>query len=333
MTGQGKSNGAIVARIAYHDGVRVPDATGPGIDDGHSCDLLWVALENPSRQDMVGVTAEFGLPDFAVGEAVRAHQRPKVERHGQIVSVVLKPVHYVDSHEVVEVTEITLFLGPQFVVTVRHGETDVLRRVIEDLDDPAPAPEGPFDVLARVATLVVEGYETALDGLNVDVDEIEEAVFVPGEADHSERIYKLKREVSEFRRAVAPLVRVLERLADDLCPDPALTEQFRGSHDHLMRVADLLDGIDRLLTDVLQANVARVTALHSAIAIRQNEDMRKISAWAAIALVPTAVAGIYGMNFEHMPELKWRAGYPLAIGVIVLICSLLYRTFRRNEWL
>jgi magnesium transporter len=328
-----ETNGAIVARIAYRDGVRVPHATGPGIDDGNSCDLLWVALENPSRHDMVGVTAEFGLPDFAVAEAVRAHQRPKLERHGDIASVVLKPVHYVDSHEVVEVTEVTLFLGPQFVVTVRHGETDILQRVIADLDDPEPAPEDPFDVLCRVATLVVAGYELALDGLNVDVDEIEEAVFAAGEADHSERIYKLKREVAEFRRAVTPLIRVLERLADDLCTDPTLTERFRSSHDHLLRVADMLDGIDRLLTDVLQANVARVTAIQSAIALRQNEDMRKISAWAAIALVPTAVAGIYGMNFEHMPELKWRLGYPMALAFIVFVCSALYRTFRRNDWL
>jgi magnesium transporter len=327
------SNGAVVARIAYHEGVRVPHATGPGIDDGTVCDLLFVALENPSPQDMVGVTAEFGLPDFAVAEAVRAHQRPKLERHGEVASVVLKPVHYVDSHEVVEITEVTLFLGPRFVVTVRHGETDVLRRVIDELDDPAPAPQSPWEVLAVVARLVVEGYEAALDGLNVDVDEIEEAVFAPGEFDHSERIYKLKREVAEFRRAVAPLVRVLERLADELCPEPQLTGQFRSSHDHLFRVAELLEGIDRLLTDVLQANVARVTAVQSAIAIRQNEDMRKISAWAAIALVPTAVAGIYGMNFEHMPELKWRFGYPLAIGFIIVVCSLLYRTFRHNEWL
>jgi len=326
------SNGAIVARLAYAEGVRVPHATGPGIDDGTSCDLLWVALENPSPQDMVGVTAEFGLPDFAVAEAVRAHQRPKVERHGDIASVVLKPVHYVDSHEVVEITELTLFLGPRFVVTVRHGETDVLRQVIDELDDPAPAPESPLEVLAIVARLVVEGYEAALDGLNVDVDEIEEAVFAPGEADHAERIYKLKREVAEFRRAVVPLVRVLERLADD-CPEPRQSGRFRSLHDHVFRVADLLEGIDRLLSDVLQANVARVTAIQSSIAIRQNEDMRKISAWAAIALVPTAVAGIYGMNFDHMPELRWRFGYPLAIGVIVVVCSLLYRTFRRNEWL
>jgi magnesium transporter len=326
------SDGAIVARIAYSEGIRVPDGTGPGIDDGIACDLVWVALENPAPGDMVGVTAEFGLPDFAVAEAVRAHQRPKLDKHGEIASVVLKPVHYVDSHEVVEVTEITLFLGPRFVVTVRHGETDVLRRVIAEMDDPAPAPESPFEVLARVAALVVEGYEAALDGLNVDVDEIEEAVFAPGEADHSERIYKLKREVAEFRRAIAPLVRVLERLAED-CPDHRLSRQFRSQHDHLLRVVDLLEGIDRLLSDVLAANVARVTAIQSSIALQQNEDMRKISAWAAIALVPTAVAGIYGMNFEHMPELRWRFGYPLAIAFIVTVCSLLYRTFRRNEWL
>jgi magnesium transporter len=326
------SNGALIARIAYHKGERVPHGTGPGIDDGLSCDLVWVALENPSPGDMVDVTAEFGLPDFAVAEAVRAHQRPKLEKHGEVASVVLKPVHYVDSHEVVEVTEITLFLGPQFVVTVRHGESDVLRRVIEEMDDPAPVPEGPFEVLARVSAVVVEGYEMALEGLNVDVDEIEEAVFAPGEADHSERIYKLKREVAEFRRAIAPLVRVLERLGED-CPDASLAGTFHSLHNHLFRVVDLLEGIDRLLSDVLQANVARVTAIQSSIALQQNEDMRKISAWAAIALVPTAVAGIYGMNFEHMPELKWHFGYPLAIAVIVIVCSLLYRTFRRNDWL
>jgi magnesium transporter len=243
------------------------------------------------------------------------------------------------------VTELAIFLGPNFVVTVRHGESDVLHRVRAELDagNEKLLKHGPTGVLYRTADLVVDGYEEAIEFINEDVDEIETQVFgSPDAADHSERIYKLKREIAEFRRAVLPLAAPLQRLSEGSVPgiDPSAEPYFRDVHDHVMRAADAIEGHDRLLSDVLQADLARVTARQSELAVRQteisvrqNEDMRKISAWAAIALVPTAIAGIYGMNFEHMPELTWTWGYPAVLTVMLLVCLLLYRTFRRNSWL
>ena len=219
----------------------------------------------------------------------------------------------------------------------------------EDVSPPAPdpgsvatAPVSPT-ILYRVVDLVVDGYEDAIDAINDDVDEIETQVFSDEEAGgHSQRIYKLKREIAEFRRAVQPLATPLGRLADGDVPGVGqeAAVYFRDVHDHVLRAADAIEGHDRLLSDVLQADLARasvrqaeIATKQSEVAVRQNEDMRKISAWAAIALVPTAIAGIYGMNFDHMPELRWRYGYPLVVAVIAAVCLGLHRLFRRNGWL
>jgi magnesium transporter len=307
--------------------------------------FVWIGLQQPSTEDIADVAKEFSLPPLAVEDAVKAHQRPKLEVYGDVLFVVLKPVRYVDHDEVVDVTEVAIFVGPNFVVTVRHGESDVLRRVREELDAGSSklTEHGPVGVLYRTSDLVVDGYEEAIDYINEDVDDIEIQVFgSPDGADHSERIYKLKREIAEFRRAVLPLATPLERLAETSVPgvDEAVAVYFRDVHDHVLRAADAIEGHDRLLSDVLQAALARVTARQSEIAVaqndtavRQNEDMRKISAWAAIALVPTAIAGIYGMNFHYMPELRWHYGYFMALGVMGTACYVLYRLFRRNGWL
>lgn len=324
----------------YTRGRRVPGRVplrqaggAAGATDGY----VWVGLREPTTADIAEVAAEFRLPALAVDDAVNAHQRPKLEVYDDVVFVVLKPVRYVDHVEVVEITEIAMFLRPHAAVTVRHGEGGVLRAVRAELDAGVPPEEdfGPAGVLYRTADRVVDAYEVALEHINVDVDEIEGQVFGPGEDDHAERIYKLKQEVAEFRRAMLPLVRPLERLAAGEVPHvPAAAEPyFRDVHDHLLRAVDAIEVIDRQLTDVLQANTARVTTGQSRVALRQNEDMRKISAWAAIALVPTAIAGIYGMNFDHMPELHWRYGYFVVLGVIAVACVALYRAFRRNRWL
>jgi magnesium transporter len=197
-------------------------------------------------------------------------------------------------------------------------------------------------VLYRAADLVVDGYEETINCINVDVDEIEEQVFSDDEGDHAQRIYKLKREVAEFRRAVLPLSAPLHRLATGAVPgiNKAASTYFRDVHDHVLRTADAIESHDRLLSDVLQADMSRLGVRQSQIALRQNEvaaqqnaDMRKISAWAAIALIPTAVAGIYGMNFDNMPELRWHYGYFAILGVIGMICLALYALFRRNGWL
>jgi magnesium transporter len=296
-----------------------------------------VGLQQPAAAQLEQVAAEYCLPALAVEDAVKAHQRPKLERYGDVLFMVLKPVRYLDRDEVIEVAELSVFLGPTFVVTVRHGRSTVLQQVRQQVEQ---APEdveqhGPVCVLYRTADLVVDHYEQALTSIDDDIAEIEQQVFSAEGGDSAERIYKLKREVLEFRRAVAPLAAPLEELAAGRVPGvpEAVAPYFRDIHDHVLRAADALDKQDKLLTDVLQANVARISVRQSAVAVRQNEDMRKISAWAAIALVPTAIAGIYGMNFENMPELRWEYGYFLVLAVIVTACVSLHRLFTRNGWL
>jgi magnesium transporter len=307
--------------------------------------FVWIGLQQPTAEDIAVVAAESALPALAVEDAVKAHQRPKLEVYDEVVFVVLKPVRYIDHEEVVEVSEIAIFVGRRFVVTVRHGHSTVLARVRAELDR-GPVDLlglGPTAVLYRAADLVVDGYEQTIEGINEDVDSIEAQVFsADDESEHARRIYDLKREVAEFRRAVLPLGTPLDRLANGGVPgiDKAAAPYFRDVYDHLLRSADAIEAHDRLLSDVLQADMSRLAVRQSQIAVRQNEvmarqneDMRKISAWAAIALVPTAVAGIYGMNFDNMPELRWQYGYFAVLAVIAGVCVGLYLLFRRNGWL
>jgi magnesium transporter len=296
----------------------------------------WIDLHEPDASGIAEVAERFGLPALAVEDAVKAHQRPKLEQYDDVTFVVLKPVRYVDHEEVVDVGEVALFVGDAFVVSVRHGDSDVISLVRAELDDGSDVFEhGPAAVLYRAADLVVDGYEATIESMNEDVDEIESQVFSVTDAAHAQRIYKLKREIAEFRRAVMPLVAPLEELVDGRVHHVpgSLAHSFRDVHDHLLRVVDTIEGYDRLLFDVLQANLARLSLRQGEIATRQNEDMRKISAWAAIGLLPTAVAGIYGMNFRHMPELRTRYGYFVVIFLIAVACVALYRNFRRKGWL
>ena len=298
--------------------------------------VVRVGLQQPTAADVETVAAQFSLPALAVEDAVKAHQRPKLERCGDVVFVVLKPVTYIDRQEVIQVSEVAIFLGQAFVVTVRHGSSTVLRDVRAQLEHgDETAPLGPMCVLYRAADQVVDEYERVIAAIDDDIAEIGSRVFSTESGDHAERIYELKREVLEFRRAVFPLAAPLSGLASGSVPGTPteLRPYFRDVHDHLLRAADTIDGEDRLLTDVLQANVARVSVQQSAVAVRQNEDMRKISAWAAIALVPTAIAGLYGMNFDDMPELRWEYGYFLVLGIIAGVCIALHRLFKHNGWL
>jgi magnesium transporter len=299
--------------------------------------FVWVGLQEPSLGEVEAIAGQFDLPALAVEDAVKAHQRPKLEVYDDILFAVIKPVRYVDSDEVVDVAEIAIFVGPRFVVSVTHGEADVLGQVRREIDAGRSelADLGSAGVLYRTADHVVDGYEEAIAGITLDVDEIESQVFSGADEDHTERIYKLKREVAEFRRAALPLDAPLKALSDGNVAGPPASSRpyFRDVHDHLLRARDAIEAIDRLLTDILQANLARVGVRQNAIAVRQNEDMRKISAWAAIALVPTAIAGIYGMNFDNMPELRWRYGYFAVLAVISTVCVVLHRLFKRNGWL
>jgi magnesium transporter len=292
--------------------------------------FVWIGLHDPEATEFERVAAAFGLHPLAVEDAIHAHQRPKLERYGDSIFVVLKPARYVDSNEVVELGQIMVFLGRDFVVTVRHGGNRELASVRRHLEaDPDRLAWGPAGVLHAIADRVVDDYDAVMRGLEEDIDEIEGAVFSGPQSTHAERIFKLKREVLDFRRAVEPLEEPLQTLAagvgDDML-DRRGDPYFRDVHDHVLRIADRLTGVDALLDSALSANVAQV-------GMRQNEDMRKISAWVAILAVPTMIAGIYGMNFEHMPELESAVGYPAVLATMALVCYLLYRNFKRRHWL
>ncbi|GAB6897297.1 magnesium/cobalt transporter CorA [Kineosporia succinea] len=301
--------------------------------------FVWIGLQNPDPEDVMHVAEEFRLPALAVEDAISAHQRAKLEVYEDLWFMVLRPVRYVDKDEIVDVEEIALFVGRHFLVSVRHGKTDVLTRVRKELDGGKleASQRGPIAVLHRIADLVVDEYAVVATSIDDDIAEIEQQVFGVREGDHTERIYKLKREVLEFRRAALPLGEPLLRLTQGSVPgmdqDKKARQYFRDVHDHIMRVTDEIERQDSLLSDVLQANVARLSVTQNDVAMRQNEDMRKISAWAAIGLVPTGIAGIYGMNFENMPELTWHYGYYFALSAIAGISVGLWALFKKNDWL
>jgi magnesium transporter len=291
--------------------------------------FVWIGLKEPSSDEFDSIKREFDLHELAVEDAIKAHQRPKVETYGDMVFFVIKTARYVDPEEVVELGEIAIFLGEGYIITVRHGEGTDLHPVRGNLESrPELLRCGPSAVLHAVLDRVVDDYQPAINGLARDIDEVEEEVFSASGTNPAQRIYKLKREVLEFNRATAPLLDPVDRLARGEYEQvhSQIQEYFRDVDDHLNRVHDQLEAMRDLLTSVLQANQAQVS-------VRQNEDMRKISAWVAIAAVPTMIAGIYGMNFEHMPELKWTFGYPLVLAVMLSICSFLYWRFRRSGWL
>jgi magnesium transporter len=336
----GTAPDSIVDCAAYRRGYRVggrldPDEALQLVREGEG-GFVWVGLHEPSEDELGEYADRFGLPSLAVEDAVHAHQRPKLERYGEQMFAVLKTAAYVDqgadsvAGDIVETGEVMVFLGADFVVTVRHGRhgrLTPLRAMLEQRPDLLA--HGPASVLYAVADRVVDDYLEVANAVQEDIDEVENAVFSgPRRRADAGRVYQLKREVLEFKRAVVPLVEPLRLLADGrlVHVDHAMQAHFRDVEDHLDRVVEHVEGFDVLLTSILQANLAAVT-------VQQNEDMRKISSWVAIAAVPTAVAGIYGMNFEHMPELRWTFGYPLVLCFMAVVCTLLYRGFRRNGWL
>jgi magnesium transporter len=299
--------------------------------------FVWIGLVEPTADEFDLIAEGFDLPELAIEDAIRAHQRPKLERYGGVTFAVVKPVHYVDHVEVVEVSELAIFLGDRFVIVVRHGDTTIPALVRTSLEaDPEMLQHGPPAVLHGILDKAVDQYLDVTAAIDEDLDEIEDQVFGddPG-SDHAERIYKLKREVQQFRRAVVPLVQPLTRLAEDEVPCiPAYSRPyFRDVEDHALRAAELIEAADALLTGVMQADLAQVTVEQNRVTVQQNADMRKISAWAAIALVPTAIAGLYGMNFDDMPALHTRFGFWVVVAGIGAVCVVLYRAFRRNRWL
>jgi magnesium transporter len=291
--------------------------------------FTWIGLYEPSEEEFASIQQEFSLHELAVEDAIQAHQRPKLELFDELVFLVLKTARYVDPDEVIELGEILIFVGENFIITVRHGSASSLEGVRASLEtEPDVLRHGPGAVLHAILDKVVDDYEPAISGLQQDIEEVEAEVFSPERSNPAERIYKLKREVLEFNRATGPLVDPVDRLARGKLPlvPTEIRAYFRDVNDHLMRVQEQLEGDRDLLTSVLEANLAQVT-------VQQNQDVRKISAIVAVLAVPTMIAGIYGMNFDHMPELRWTLGYPAVLAVMALICAGLYRYFRRAGWL
>jgi magnesium transporter len=291
--------------------------------------FVWIGLYEPTEEEFASLRREFDLHPLAVEDAIHAHQRPKLEVYDDMLFLVLKTARYVDPEEIIQLGELLVFLGPDYVITVRHGEASSLHPVREALEaDPEHLRRGPGAVLHAILDRVVDDYQPAIEGLETDIEEVEEELFSGQRTNPAERIYRLQREVLQFRKASAPLVEPIARLEAGHYAQihPEMCDYFRDVNDHLMRARDHLDAMRDLLAGSLQANLAQV-------GVRQNEDVRRISAWVAIIAVPTAIAGIYGMNFEHMPELKWELGYPGAVLLMALICLTLYRYFRRAGWL
>ncbi|KUJ64295.1 magnesium transporter CorA [Streptomyces albus subsp. albus] len=335
---------AVVDCAVYRDGKRVSDHVSPSeamarvrADGG----FAWIGLHEPTEREFSGIAQEFGLHPLAVEDAVHAHQRPKLERYDDTLFTVFKTIHYVEhaeltaTSEVVETGEVMCFTGRNFIVTVRHGGQGSLRALRHRLqEDPELLAKGPSAVLHAIADQVVDGYLAVADAVQDDIDEVEIEVFSAGSGRGARRggdagrIYQLKREVLEFKRAVSPLLRPMQLLSERpmRLVDPDIQKYFRDVADHLVRVNEQVLSFDDLLNSILQANLAQAS-------VAQNEDMRKITAWAAIVAVPTMVCGVYGMNFDHMPELHWKYGYPAVMAVIVGVCIAIHRSFKRNGWL
>jgi magnesium transporter len=310
------------SRTTYQDRSGGAGATASGDT------FVWVSLRDPSAEELASVEREFGLPGPLVEQLGVVAKRPALEVVGELLVAVVKTVRWEAAEEAVRVGEVQLVLGDGFVVSVdRDGA--VLERVRQDLEnDLELVGAGLAAVLPCVVDHAAESYGPVLDALYNAVEEVAEAVFSCAQSRPTERIYRLSRQVLEIRRAVARLTEMLDRLAASSSTDAAerLKQRYRERRAHLLHLVELADGLGNLLANVLQANLTEVS-------VRQNDDMRRISAWVAIWAVPTLLAGIYGMNFRHLPELEWAFGYPLVLVVMALICIGLYRGFRRSGWL
>jgi magnesium transporter len=312
-------------------------------DDGHS--FCWIGLLRPTPEEIQAVADEFHLHGLAVEDTVNAHQRPKLERYGDVLFVVLRPARYVDPVEVIEIGEVHLFLGLNFVISVRHAEEPNLGIVRKWLESkPELLANGPYAVLYAILDKIVDDYGPVLDGLQNDIDEIEVQVF-SGDPGASKRIYELTREVIEFQRAVEPLSDVFDNLRQRLKvqggkSDLELRRALRDVADHATRTLERVEAFRQLLTNILQVNAALVAQRQNEEMARltqagydQNLQMKRISSWAAILFAPTLVASIYGMNFTHMPELTWQLGYPFALMLMLLLGITLYVVFKHRGWL
>jgi magnesium transporter len=305
--------------------------------------LAWIGLYKPTEEEFAAVAGEFGLHELAVEDAIKAHQRPKIERYGDTLFVVLKPARYLDAPEEVEFGEVHVFVGRDFVITVRHGEAPALAEVRSRLEgEPDLLRLGPEAILYAIMDRVVDGYAPVVDGLENDIDEIEVEVF-SGNPGVTRRIYELSREVIEFQRATKPLTGMLARLIagfEKYDVDTELQRYVRDVQDHVVQVVERVEGFRELLQNILSVNLTLVSVQQNeevksltGASIDQNEEVKKISAWAAILFAPTLIGTVYGMNFDKMPELQWTLGYPLALLMMLLVSVTLYTIFKGRGWL
>jgi len=295
--------------------------------------FVWLGLFEPGRAEMADVARVFGLHELAVDDAVTADHRAKIDHYGEVTVIVLRTTGYVEHHELTDTSEVVqtgvvmMFIGPKFVITVRHGAPSALRQVRAGLQDrPRHLALGPWAVAHAVCDQIVDSYLDVSTLIETDLETLEEMIFARRASGGIEHVHQLKRELIEFKRAVTPLQRPLTSLIDDRAVPHALRSYLRDVNDTLARVVDRIGNLDDLLTSILQARLAQ-------IAVDQNNDLRKIAAWGAIAASQTAIAGVYGMNFANLPALHWRYGYPLVFAVMVSVGVGLYVSFRRSGWL
>ncbi|WP_333739316.1 magnesium and cobalt transport protein CorA [Streptomyces sp. IBSBF 2806] len=337
----------VVRAVLYRDGVRVvaPDTlseTYRALRE-QPAGMAWIGLARPTADELHSLSAEFDLHPLAVEDAKEAHQRPKLERYGDTLFVVLRAARYLDAPEEIDFAELHVFVGPDFVITVRHGAAPDLSAVRRRMEaTPELLKLGPEAVLYAILDAVVDGYVPVVSGVQNDIDEIETEVF-RGDPEVSRRIYELSREMVEFQRATRPLVGMLHGLMAGFSKygtDEELQRYLRDVADHVTHTSERVDGFRQALTEILTVNATLVTQQQNAemralaeAGFEQNEEVKKISSWAAILFAPTLVGTIYGMNFAHMPELRWVFGYPFAIALMAVVCTGLYFVFKRRDWL
>nr|WP_313896841.1 magnesium and cobalt transport protein CorA [Streptomyces sp. GC420] len=345
--GAGAGTASVVEAALYRDGRRV---SSPGslsetyrLLHEETADMAWIGLYRPTEAELLSLAEEFDLHKLAVEDALEAHQRPKLERYGATLFVVLRAARYLDAPEEVDFGELHVFVGPDFVITVRHAaapDLSVVRRRMEE--SPELLRLGPEAVLYAILDAVVDGYAPVVEGVQNDIDEIETEVF-RGDPEVSRRIYELSREMVEFQRATRPLVGMLHGLMAGFPKygtDEELQRYLRDVADHVTHTSERVDGFRQALSEILTVNTTLVTQEQNAemralaeAGFEQNEEIKKISSWAAILFAPTLVGTIYGMNFDRMPELHWVLGYPFAIVLMAVVCTSLYVVFKRRDWL
>jgi magnesium transporter len=336
----------VIDNAIYRDGTRV--ATPTSLDEtfeqrAEHGGFAWIGLYRPSDAELDALAAEFGLHQLAVEDTRKGHQRAKLERYGDTLFVVLRPARYLDAEEEVEFGELHVFIGPDFAITIRHAESPNLARVRHRLEAaPELLAKGPEAVLYAVLDEVVDEYAPVDSGLENDIDEIEEQLF-SGDPVVTRRIYDLASEVMEFQRATRPLVGMfdaLERGFEKYAIDLELQRYLRDVKDHVIRIVERGDTFRQLLQNALQVHSTLVAQRQNEemqqltqTSLTQSEEVKKISSWAAIIFAPTLVAGIYGMNFSHMPELDKPWGYPFAVALMLAFAGVLYGLFKRKGWL